>query len=284
MKTNAGLIGAFWEGCAGQRIKRGSGVGYEKTRYNIRVVDRSLSVLELLADGKPRSLTEISRELKISNSSVFRMLATLASHNFIEKDENSGEYSLGLSCLKMAGAFYKSVDVRRQAMPVLERLRDKTSETVHLGVLDEMQVVYLEKLHGLHAIGLMSSSIGGRSPSYCTGLGKVLLAFQDPDEVARKLNDLQLKQFTENTITDIPTLLSHLAEIRAKAYGFDEQEHEAGVCCIAAPIFGLAGKVIGAISISGPAERLEPVREKQELIQWITEAASDISESMGYSK
>jgi IclR family KDG regulon transcriptional repressor len=139
--------------------------GFEKTRYNIRVVDRALMVLELLSDGQPRSLTEISKELKFSNSSVFRILATLSSHNFIEKNENSGEYTLGLSCLKMAGAFYKGVTLRQQAMPVLERLRDQTSETVHLGVMDQMEVVYLEKLHGLHAIGLMSSTIGGRSPS-----------------------------------------------------------------------------------------------------------------------
>jgi DNA-binding IclR family transcriptional regulator len=257
---------------------------HEKTRYNIRVVDRSLSILELLSDGRPRSLTEMSRELGISSSSVFRILATLVSHNFIEKNETSNEYTLGLSCLKMAGAYYKSVSMRQQAMPVLEKLRDETSETVHLGVLDQMEVVYLEKLHGLHAIGLMSSSIGGRSPSYCTGLGKVLLAYQDPDEIERKLHDLKLKQFTENTITSIPDLLSHLAEIRTQSYGFDEQEHENGVCCVAAPIFGLNGRAIGAISISGPADRLDPVREQDDLIQWITEAASEISESLGYSQ
>jgi len=85
-------------------------------------------------------------------------------------------------------------------------------------------------------------------------------------------------------MTSVPALLSHLAEIRTKNYGFDEQEHEVGVCCVAAPIFGFSGKVIGAISISGPSERLDPVRENEELIQWISEAASEISESMGHSR
>jgi IclR family KDG regulon transcriptional repressor len=255
----------------------------EKTRYNIRVVDRTLNVLKLLSDGRPRSMTDISRELDINNSSVFRILATLSSHNFIEKDENSGDYKLGLSCLEMAGAFFKSVDLRQQALPVLERLRDKTSETVHLGILDHTEVVYLEKLHGLHAIGLMSSSVGGRSPSYCTGLGKVMLAFEDPETLETELKHIELNQFTENTITNLPDLLLHLAEIKEQGYGFDEQEHEPGVCCIAAPIFGLGGNVIGAISISGPSERLNPVRERKELIRWIADSAAEISKSMGYS-
>jgi DNA-binding IclR family transcriptional regulator len=228
-------------------------------------------------------LTEISRALDISSSSVFRILATLSSHSFVEKSENSGEYTLGLSCLKMAGAYYKSVNLRQKAMPVLERLRDRTSETVHLGVMDQLEVVYLEKLHGLHAIGLMSSSIGGRSPSYCTGLGKVLLAFQDPAEIERNLHQVELKQFTDTTLTSVPDLMAHLADIRSQGYGFDEEEHESGVCCVAAPIFGLSGMVIGAISISGPSERLNPIREKMELIAWITEAASDISKRMGHS-
>jgi IclR family KDG regulon transcriptional repressor len=258
-------------------------VGDEKTRYNIRVVDRTVSVLRLLSDGESRSLTDISRELNISNSSVFRILATLSSHKFIEKNQHSGGYKLGLSCLEMAGAYFKNVDFRQQALPVLERLRDKTSETVHLGILDDFEVVYLEKLHGLHAIGLMSSSIGGRSPSYCTGIGKAMLAFQDPDSIEPNMKKIQLKRFTENTITDLSALLLHLAEIRSQGYSFDEQEHEIGVCCIAAPIFSLSGSCIGAISISGPSERLDPVRDKTEPIQWIVEAASEISKSMGYS-
>jgi DNA-binding IclR family transcriptional regulator len=111
-----------------------------------------------------------------------------------------------------------------------------------------------------------------------------LLAFQKPNDIEQKFKTLSLKQFTENTITSIPELEKDLAAIRSQGYGFDEEEHEQGVCCIAAPIFGLNGNAIGAISISGPAERLNPVRERDDLIQWITTASSEISESMGYSR
>ena len=153
------------------------------SRYNIRVIDRTINVLKLLSDGIPRTLTDISREISISSSTVFRILATLSSYNFIHKDDNTDEYKLGLACLELASTYLDSVDIRQQARPELKKLRDLTSETVHLGILDQMEVVYLDKFHTLHAIGMMSSHVGGRAPAYCTGLGKVMLAYQDQENV-----------------------------------------------------------------------------------------------------
>ncbi len=262
----------------------GSGMETKKNRYNIRVIDRALRLLKLLSDGRPRTLTDISRELSVNTSSVFRVLATLTDHNFIEKDSSSGEYWLGLSCLELAGAFLNEVDVRKQALPAMERLRDHTSETVHLGILDQMQVVYLEKFHGLHAIGLMSSRIGGRSPSYCTGLGKVILAYKDRTAIKTYFASHPFKRFTENTITDVDDLLLHLDRIKEQGYAVDDQEHEDGVSCFSAPIFDLAGSVVAAISISGPSERLEHDDKGSELIAHVQQAAAEISRKMGFSE
>ncbi len=255
----------------------------KNSRYNIRVVDRTLNLLKLLADGKPRTLTEISREISINSSTVFRILATLSSHNFIHKNDNTGEYKLGFSCLEMAGAFFRSIDIRQQALPELEEIRDLTSETVHLGVLDQMEVVYLEKLQGLHAIGLMSSRVGGRSPAQCTGLGKAMLAYQDQENVRVYFEENGMKEYTKKTITDVDALIDHLDQIRDQGYAIDDEEHENGVHCVAVPIFDFSGSVVAAISISGPSERLAPISQSQTLLDRIQKAGVEISKKMGYS-
>ena len=260
----------------------GGGMGTNNSRYNIRVVERTLNLIKLLADGKPRALTDISRELEISSSTVFRILATLVSHNFIQKDDGSGEYRLGISCLEMAGAFFNTIDIRQEALPELERLRDITSETVHLGLLDKMEVVYLEKIHGLHAIGLMSSRVGGRSPAYCTGLGKALLAYEDPRIVRRYFLEHGLQKFTSNTITEIDALMKELDRIRTRGYALDEGEHEEGVRCVAVPIVDFSYHTVAAISISGPSDRLDPFAEESKMLRWIQESADVISKRMGH--
>ncbi|MHC1781361.1 MAG: IclR family transcriptional regulator [Anaerolineaceae bacterium] len=172
-------------------------------RYNIRVLDRAIRILTLLSDGKLRTTQEISEGIDLAASTTFRLLSTLVFNNYIRRDEQSGLYGLGLACLELAHAYQEGSDIRRVAMPELEDLRDELKETVHLVVMDRMQVVYLEKLPGLHAVGIMSSRVGARSPSYCTGVGKVLLAYQNPEDVQKYFSTHEMRHYTETTITDI---------------------------------------------------------------------------------
>ncbi len=253
-----------------------------ESRYNIRVLSRAMRLLEVLADGKPRKLAELSEAIGISQSTTFRLLATLMSYGFVEKEDRSGGYHLGLTCLELARAYYDSNDLRLTALPELEKLRDASGETVHLGILDDMQVVYLEKLHGLHAIGLMTSRVGGRSPAYCTGLGKVLLAWSDPEVVRTHFSRNALVAYTAHTITDLSDLMQHLAGIRARGYALDCGEHEPEVRCVAAPIFDIGGRVVAAISASGPAGRLDPLDKNRDLIDLTVETAGSISRRLGY--
>lgn len=251
-------------------------------RYNIQAVDRAVKALELLSQGDALKLDALSGQLGISTSSTYRLLATLQSHRYVEKDDNQGGYRLGLACLELARSFSAANDIRSTAMSELNRLRDGTRETVHLGVLEGMEVVYLEKRHGLHPIGLMSSRVGGRSPAYCTGLGKVLLAYQTPEEVRDHFQARGLSEFTDRTITDLDELMDRLSEIRRQGYGLDLGEHEAEVRCVAAPVFDDGGRAVAAISISGPASRLGDLDDQPELIQRTTDAARAISRRFGY--
>lgn len=254
----------------------------DEARYNIRAVDRGLQVLSVLSDGKPRTLTELSEAMALNSSSTFRFLATLAFHRYVERNEQTGEYHLGLACLELARAYLGGSDIRRAALPHLEKLRDDSTETVHLAVLDKMEVVYLEKLHGLHAVGLMTSRVGGRSPAYCTGLGKALLAYTDPEKVRAYFSRVGLHRYTSTTIHSVDELLAHLEQVRGQGYALDQGEHETEIRCVAVPIFDLRGQVVAALSIAGPAGRLDPLQTKQELIDKAVQAAAAISARLGY--
>jgi DNA-binding IclR family transcriptional regulator len=255
----------------------------QKGRYTIRALDRGLQVLAALSDGKPRKLTDLSEDIGLDNSTTFRLLATLAAHNYVERDERSGEYTLGLACLELSRAYRTGNTIRQTALPQLEKLRDDTMETVHLAVLDKMEVVYLEKLHGLHAVGLMTSRVGGRLPAYCTGLGKALLAFADPEQVRDYFSQRELTPYTDTTIQNLDELMAHLEQIRCQGYAFDRGEREAEVCCVAVPLFDMDGRVLAALSVSGPQTRLAPIEDKSDLIDMARQAARDISVRMGYN-
>lgn len=253
-------------------------------RYNIRVVDRAVSVLNALSDGKPRTLTELSKELDINSSTTFRLLATLRSHNLVQLENSTGHYRLGLACLELSRAYHTGDEVRQAALTEMKALRDDTMETVHLGVLDDMEIVYLEKLEGLHAIGLMSSKVGRRAPAHCTGLGKALLAHSDPSYIQDHIQMISLQKYTDTTIISKAELSNHLEQVRQRGYALDMGEHEKEVRCVAAPIFDQYGKTVAAISVSGPRDRIDPIEHNQDLIERTLEAAENISKNLGYIK
>jgi DNA-binding IclR family transcriptional regulator len=253
-------------------------------RYNIRVLDRAFRMLDLLADGIERSLTEISEAIDLNTSTTFRLVASLEYHRYLSRDEESGKYMLGLACLELAKSFQAGHALSRLAAPDLEALRDDVRETVHLAVLDGADVVYLQKLPGLHAIGFLESRVGGRLPAYCTGLGKVLLAYADP----RYVRDLvegsygTLERFTPATVTDVDELMAQLATIRERGFAFDRGEHEPDVRCVAVPVFGRNGGIPAAISVAGPANRMEPLQENWAVIDATRAAAAKISQKLGF--
>jgi IclR family KDG regulon transcriptional repressor len=225
------------------------------SRYTVDAAAKALDLLSAFSVRESRlSLADLAARTGIPRPTAFRLLTTLEQAGFVTKV--NGEYQPGIKCFVLGNVVAANLDLREKAQAHLERLRDVTGETVHLAVLDQWQVLYVERLQSPHPIGFMRSRIGAIVPAYCTSLGKTLLAFLPANDVEAWLRTQTLKTMTPGTITSQRRLLKELREIRKRGYGLDEQEHELGVRCIAAPIRDHGGEVVAAISIAGPADRM----------------------------
>src|SRR5215210_6454002 len=244
-------------------------------------VDKALRILDLLGDGELR-LVDLSSKLGEHKSTVQRLLTTLQARGFVRQDEDSKRYSLGLKVLQLASATLADMDLREAAREPMQRLGDLTKETIHLSVFDEPHVVYIDKIESTFPIR-MYSRVGARAESYCTGVGKALIAFLSDDEFERYLQRVSFTRFTPNTITSTKELREEMARIRAQGYALDLQEHEEGVRCAAAPIFGLDGRVAGSISVAAPAFR-KSENDIRALAPAVMATARQISDNLGNNK
>jgi DNA-binding IclR family transcriptional regulator len=244
-------------------------------------VDKALRILELLGQEELR-LVDLSARLGEHKSTVQRLLVTLHARGFVRHDERTRRYSVGLKVLQLASLALADMDLREAAREPMQRLGGLTQETIHLGVYDEPQIVYIDKIESTFPIR-MYSRIGARAESYCTGVGKALIAFLTDYEFERYLQKVYFMKFTPNTITSAEGLREEVARIRSQGYALDLQEHEEGVRCAAAPVFGLDGRVAGSISMAAPAFR-KSESAIERLAPAVVEAAQQVSMNLGSSK
>jgi IclR family acetate operon transcriptional repressor len=228
----------------------------------IESVDRALRLLQELARyGSGATLEELADATGLPKSSVHRTLAALRGREFaIQQDD--GRYLAGSELLRVAFDFYDRVDVRVVLQPLLLQLRDELNETVHLGVLQAADVVYLDKLESRHPIRL-TSTVGGRNPAHCTAVGKALLAwtFRTEGELrAWMRRSAPLARRTPASITDPDALVLEMGRIRSDGFARDMEESEPGVRCLAAPVFLGSPRPRAAVSVSAPRERLSTAR------------------------
>lgn len=213
-------------------------------------LERAVLLIEELSKS-PRRLGELAEVLGTHKSTVLRTLQLLERYGWVRRDGEIPVFSLGLRLVGIASSILDGFDIRKVARPELDRLGAETKETVHLGVLDGSEMVYLDKVESIHPVR-MYSRIGARAPLHCTGVGKVLLAYTPVEEWP----PLDLRRYTDRTIVDHDQLVQAGADIRRRGWGWDEEEHEESVRCIAAPVFGPNGKIMAAVSVSVPTSRL----------------------------
>lgn len=253
----------------------------DKTLDNVQSLERALKIIDLLAhSGKPMGVTEIGKLIGVHKSTAYRLVSTLRQFGYVDQDEETEKYFLGLKPLELSSIINERLDIKDVIHPYLEDLADKTSETVHLAVREGDEIVYIDKVESKHTIR-MYSRIGARAPLYCTALGKCLLAF-GPEELIKKwISKDNLPQRTPNTIKTGKELAEELERVRSQGYALDREEFEPGIRCVGVPIINRKGKAISAISISIPAFRLTEERLK-ELILILLQTRDTVSEKLKY--
>ncbi|MCL4487741.1 MAG: IclR family transcriptional regulator [Chloroflexi bacterium] len=246
-------------------------------------VTRGLAVLEYLASADvPKDLAVISHELGMAKSTTFRFLSTLVEQGYVRQEPDVGRYYLGSKVTWLAAKFLDRLEVRQAARPALDALAKETGETVHLAILDQDMVVYIDKIDGQQSVR-MASRIGYRMPVHSTSLGKVLLSDFPESEWRRYASQVGLKAYTENTIVEPDLFFRELRQVRAHDYAVDNVENEAGIRCIAAPIRDHTGKVVAALSISGWTLSMTATRVN-DLVPLIRQASSAISRQLGFQE
>ncbi|MGB9700370.1 MAG: IclR family transcriptional regulator [Thermodesulfobacteriota bacterium] len=254
-----------------------------RERYQINSILRAGSILKCLAKGKGTyKISELAALLKLDRSTTYRILLSLEKCQLVEKNQRTGEYSLGVGALELGSAYLSRVDLIQIARPIMAELAQQVQETVHLAILSDTEILYIDKVDSPRSLGVMSK-VGQRNPLHCTALGKALLAFQTPGEQLRILKKIKLKPFTSRTITTKYALKKELQWVRHNEYALDRREIEDDVECIAAPIRDHLGNAVAALSISGPQKKINTPQEKI-FVQQVMEAAKSISAKLGFIK
>ena len=244
-------------------------------------VNRATRLLLALGQGRPShgsSLTELSAETSLHKATALRILASLEQSGLVDRVPD-GRFRIGMRLVELVSAYVEDLDLVEQARPVLEDLCRETGETVHLGVPSGIEVVYIDKVESAQSLRMVSR-IGTRNPSYRTALGKAILAQASESDLSKVLA-AGLEQRTVNTLVDANVLRADLASIRTQGYAVDREENKLGIRCVAADVRDRRGRVVGAISVSGPSVRMED-RVCAEIGVAVRRAADEVSGRLGY--
>jgi IclR family KDG regulon transcriptional repressor len=251
------------------------------TDQKVQTIDRTLDLLEQLATVKEGlGVTEIGTRIGLHKSTVHRLLSALASRGYVEKDPKTGTYKLGLKFIEISGLFLKQLELKTEALPYMRRLAEREGQPVHLAILDGPEVIYIEKVESVNSIR-MYSQIGKRVPVFCSAIGKVLLSGLTPEHRAEILAELRFEQFTAQTLPDRSALSAAVDVVTRQGWALDNEEHEVGIRCIAAPLYDYTGKMIAAVSVSGSKQVISPERDS-EIAVAVLETAGAISRRLGY--
>ena len=252
-----------------------------KDRYFINSILRASAILKCFAGEETHlRISELARRLGLDRSTTYRILLSLEKCGLVEKEDKTGEYTLGLAAFELGNAYLRRMDFIQISKPVMAELAQKVQETVHLAVLSDTEIFYVDKAESPRPLGVMSK-IGQRGPLHCTALGKVLLAHQPEAEQMKIIRRIKLLPYTPKTITSRQKLLEELKAVQKQGYALDHREIEEDVECIGAPIRDHHGNVIAALSISGPQKKINTPGEKQ-FVSSVVEATALISSKLGY--
>lgn len=241
---------------------------------------KGLAVLEAVAgnEGPTRTIDELAAQLHLTRSNVHRTLQTLAHAGYVVKDEMSGNYRSTLRLFELGARQVAQFDVRKYAPPFMRLLAEQTGETVHLSILDGIDVIYIDKIDSPQPIRSYTA-VGGRAPAYAVATGKALLAAQPDGYLTRY--EAAIQRHTPATLASLPALKDEMQKILRLGYALNYGEWRESVGGVAVTIFDAMDQPVAALGISGPMERL-PLSRMEELAPLVSKYAGEISRAMGY--
>ena len=246
-------------------------------KNNDGTVGKALALLDKVAAvGRPVRFSELLVESEHPKATLYRLLQTLTNQGMLGYDSERQMYSLGVRLVKLAHAAWQQSSLAPIARPLLDKLSLKAGETVHLGQLDHGQVLYVDKRNPASPLTMFSDA-GKIGPGYCTGIGKAMLAFLDPEQRQRLVQQQSYHRYTASTLVSAEALCTELEEIRQQGVAFDREEHEANIICIAAPILSGSNKVLGGLSITTSTTRYS-LGQLEEFKQDLLETARNIGQ------
>jgi len=252
-----------------------------RPKYPIKTLLNTFLIFDILIKkNRPVSIHELGEELNIYPSSIHRILDTLNHLGYIEKKLDSDTYQIGLRAIELGMVKLNQIDLIKEATPYFEVLSKEFNENIYLGVLFEGEVMYEAKKEALRKISLITH-VGTRAPVHSTALGKVLIADLSKKERKKIIGNKSLQRLTKNTIINKKVLENEIEKIQKLGYATDDEENENEIKCIAAPIKDNNGKVVAAISISGPSYRFNTAQQKI-MIKAVIETAKQISSRLGF--
>ena len=247
-----------------------------KATSSIQVIARVARLLETISvHGEPVSLKILAKTTGLHPSTAYRILASLIEHGFVERGE-AGRYRLGVKLLQLGNRAQSRLDLRREARPIMERLRDSTGETVSLSAPDGDEVVYIEFVAASRMMRV-ERMIGWRAPLHVAASGKLFLAESGAEACRDYAARTGLPARMPHSIVEPETLWRSLRDIVRAGYALDDGEAEAGVSCIAVPVRDAGDRLVAGLAVSAPIERRQTA-----WIPWVVHAAAEISARLGH--
>ena len=251
-----------------------------KERAGIQSIERAFALLEEVARHRDGiGLAELSKRVGLHSSTAFHLVRTMVQLGYLSQLKDSKKYRVGRHLFTLAAGALDEVELVRIATPILESLSLETSEASHFAVRSGEDIVVVAKTAGGGMFQLVDRS-GAVRPAHATALGKVIAAALTAPELERYLQTHELRKFTEKTTVEREVLLRELEEVRRSGIAFDDGEFDPEVRCVAVPVRDFAGRITGAIGISGPIWRLS-LQALQDKSARVREAAEKLSAELG---
>ena len=254
-----------------------------KERGGIQSLERAFAIVEEIARHREGiNLADLSKTVGLHNSTTFHLVKTMAQLGYVSQVRDSKRYRIGSKLFTLAAGALEENSFLAIATPVLESLTGETREAAHFAIRSGNQVVVIARTAGSGLLQMVDRN-GGQRPAHATALGKVLLSALNDAQVRQFLGREPLRKFTPKTIAERDALLREIEEVRRRGIAYDDGEFDADIRCVAVPVHDFAGRVSGAVGISGAVWRLS-LQSLQGMAQPVREAAKLISNQLGFNE